>query len=47
MCNKVVHTMQKALHWIPERFKTQDMCKKPVEKDLSRLKYVPDYFKAG
>ena len=47
MCNKVVHTMQKAFHWIPECFKTQDMCKKAVEKDLSMLKYVPDHFKAG
>ena len=39
--------MQKAFHWIPEFFKTQDMCKKAVEKDLSMLKYVPDHFKAG
>ena len=47
MCNKVVHVMPKAFLWIPKCFKTQDMCKKAVEKDLGILKYVPDHFKAG
>ena len=47
MCNEVVYIMPKAFHGILDCFKTQDMCKKAVEKDPSMLKYVPDHFKAG
>ena len=31
---------------IPDRFKTEEICKKAVEIDPSMLKYVPDHFKA-
>ena len=47
MCNKVVNTMPKVFRCIPDHFKTQDMCKKAVEKDSDMLKYVSDHFKVG
>ena len=37
--------MPNAFHHIPDRFKTQDVCKKVVEADPSNLGYVPNDFK--
>ena len=33
------------LRFIPDRFKTQEMCIKALEVDLWKLKDVPDHFK--
>ena len=38
MCNEIVYTMPKAFHGIPDRFKTQNMCKKAVEMFLITLR---------
>ena len=40
-----MRTMPDAFHRIPEHFKTQKMCNKGVEVDLSFLQLVSDYFK--
>ena len=45
MCNKIMCTTSKAFHRIPDRFKTQGMCKKAVEVDPWQLEDVPDHFK--
>ena len=43
-----MHTTPNAwFRCIPDRFKTEEMCKKVVERDPGMLKYVPDHFKAG
>ena len=40
-----MRTMPDAFHRIPERFKTQEMCKKAVEVDPSLLQLFPDHLK--
>ena len=36
--------MPEPLHRIPDRFKTQNMCEKAVEKGPYMLRFVPDWF---
>ena len=31
--------------WAPDRFKTQEMCNKAVEKDPWALRFLPDHLK--
>ena len=45
MCSKVVRMDPWLLKYIPDHFKTQDMCYEAVEEDLSNLRYVSDHFK--
>ena len=39
-----MRVMPEALHHIPDRFKTQNMCEKAVEKSPYMLRFVPDWF---
>ena len=32
------------LEYIPDKYKTEEMCKKAVDKEPEVLQYVPDYF---
>ena len=43
--NDIMRIIPNALHHIPDRFKTQEMCNKAVEKDPWQLKDVPNHFK--
>ena len=46
MCKKAMHNrLRNIFFFIPDRFKTQKMCKKAVEAVPSWLKRVPDNFK--
>ena len=40
-----MRTKPEASHRIPDRFKTQEICKKAVDVDHSFLQLVPDHFK--
>ena len=40
---KDVDIQPRFLPFVPDRFKTQDMCEKAVKKYLPLLKYVPDW----
>ena len=41
---KVVHRGPSFLEFVPDRFKTQEMCNEIVEENLYAFGFVPDHF---
>ena len=44
MCKEAVRREPWSLEYVPDQYKTQEMCGKPVEKDLCLLEYALDWF---
>ena len=44
MCKRVVEENPRLLKYVPDRFKTKEICDKAVKEDRDSLQYVPDYF---
>ena len=47
MCNEVVHIEPRSLTFIPDQFKTQEICDKAVEVEQYMLKVVPVHLRMG
>ena len=43
MSIKIVDEESRQLHYVPDHFKTKEMCDKAVREDPSSLRYVPDW----
>ena len=46
MCTKVAGVDPWQLYYVPDHFKTQEMCNKGVRDHFFSLQYVPDWFVA-
>ena len=46
MCTKVAEVDPWQLYYVPDHFKTQEMCNKGVRDHFFSLQYVPDWFVA-
>ena len=42
MCDKAIEIKPFLLGCIPDRYKTQEMLKKAIEKDSQNLRYIPN-----
>ena len=44
MCERAIEESPYNLEFIPDHFKTQEICDKEVRNDLRTLLFVPDWF---
>ena len=44
MCNRTVNEWPWLLGYVPDQYKTEEMCYRAVERYLSSLQFVPDWF---
>ena len=44
MCKRVVEENPRLLKYVPDRFKTKEICDKAVSHDPSSWQYTPDWF---
>ena len=45
MCNQAVDNCARTLEFVPERYKTQEICDKVVNTYPSTIKFVPECYK--
>ena len=46
MCDKGVSTHSSTIQFIPECYKTQELCYKVISDDPFSIRYAPDQYKA-
>ena len=44
MCNSIICADPFSIRYVPDQYKTHQMCDKAVDSCLTALKFVPDWF---